>query len=67
MYNLGELMNKEFALKILQRLVSEDRAFPGEYLWIYETEMGITYYIKCKFSSDLSLVKFVSFHPALYH
>lgn len=97
-------MNKEFALKVLQRLisenkfvivhrrakhakavsneavkiivaqltiddfvkVSEDRAFPGEYLWIYETEMGVTYYIKCKFSSDLNLVKFISFHQALY-
>ena len=46
--------------------VSEDRAFPGEYLWIYETEMGVTYYIKCEFSSDLNLVKFISFHRALY-
>lgn len=46
--------------------VSEDRYFPGEYLWIYETEMGISYYIKCKFSSDLSMIKFISFHPSLY-
>lgn len=46
--------------------VSEDRSFPGEYLWIYETDMGITYYIKCKFSSDLNMVKFISFNQALY-
>lgn len=97
-------MNEEFALKILKRLVAEnkfilvnrrakhaksvsnevakivisqltiddfvqkteDKKYPGEYLWIYETDVGITYYIKCKFSSKLDFVKFVSFHKALY-
>lgn len=44
----------------------EDRKFLGEYLWIYETEFGIKYYIKFKFSSDLSWVKFISFHEAMY-
>ncbi len=97
-------VNQEFALKILQRLVAEDkfvivnrrvahakgvsnevakvviaqltsddfvkvtkdRAFPNEYLWVYETDVGIIYYIKCKFASDLSCVKFISFHPSIY-
>lgn len=46
--------------------VREDKKFAGEYLWIYEADVGITYYIKCKFSSGLDMVKFVSFHKALY-
>lgn len=45
---------------------TEDRDYPGEFLWIYKTDVGVVYYIKCKFSSNLSLVKFISFHQALY-
>lgn len=97
-------MNPLFALKILKRLVSEDkfslvnrrashaqavskavakivinqleisdfvrkeedRDFPNEFVWIYKTEFEVTYYIKCKFSSNLNWVKFISFHEALY-
>ncbi|WP_297816579.1 type II toxin-antitoxin system MqsR family toxin [uncultured Lactobacillus sp.] len=97
-------MNEAFALKILKRLVeedkfiiinrraqhahpvsnevakiivkqlsledfigkSEDRDRPGEFLWIYKTDVGIKYYLKCKFSSELDMVKFISFHIAVY-
>lgn len=45
---------------------SEDRAYPGEYLWIYKTDVGIVYYIKCKFVSNFGWVKFISFHESSY-
>lgn len=57
---INQLSESDFVKK------EEDRKFSGEYLWIYETEFGIKYYIKFKFSSDLNWVKFISFHEALY-
>lgn len=44
--------------------VDKDRAFPTEYVWIYETTFGTKYYIK--FKNDNTLVLFISFHEALY-
>jgi hypothetical protein len=46
--------------------VDKDRAFPSEYVWVYETTFGVKYYIKFKFKNDYTLVLFISFHEALY-
>lgn len=69
----AETVSNEVAKLVVSQLtlddfvkVTEDRAFPGEYLWVYETDVGITYYIKCKFSTDLNYVKFISFHQSVY-
>ncbi|MFC6295832.1 type II toxin-antitoxin system MqsR family toxin [Lactiplantibacillus daoliensis] len=40
---------------------AEDWDYPGEYLWIFETQFGEIYYIKFKFVVN-NLVKFISFH-----
>lgn len=43
-----------------------DYAFPKEFVWIYKTSFGISYYIKFKFKNNNHLVLFISFHEALY-
>ena len=43
----------------------EDWGCHGEYLWIFETQFGETYYIKFKFLSN-DQVKFISFHISKY-
>lgn len=44
----------------------EDKDFPNEYVWIYETTFEIKYYIKFKFINSGELALFISFHETLY-
>lgn len=46
--------------------VEPDRAIPNEYVWIYETDFGVKYYIKFKFLHNSKKVLFISFHEAIY-
>ncbi len=57
---VADLSIKDFVKK------DKDRAYPNEYVWIYETTYGVKYYIKFKFKDNNNLVLFISFHEALY-
>ncbi|EHO53004.1 toxin-antitoxin system, toxin component [Lentilactobacillus kisonensis DSM 19906 = JCM 15041] len=42
----------------------EDRDRPKEYVWVFVTDYGDTYYIKFKFINNTQMVRFISFHLA---
>lgn len=42
-----------------------DRDESRDYIWIYVTDVGITYYLKFKFINNFHCVKFISFHPSI--
>lgn len=44
------------------RKYTADRDRPGEYLWIFKTDYGDTYYLKFKFTQQNHFVRFISFH-----
>lgn len=44
----------------------KDRDRPTEYIWVYQTDVGIIYYLKFKFSSTYDWVRFISFHESLH-
>ncbi|AZZ60416.1 type II toxin-antitoxin system MqsR family toxin [Oenococcus sp. UCMA 16435] len=59
--SLAKIITNQLQIRDFQKHES-DRDRPDEYVWVFKTEYGDTYYIKFKFIENGSKVKFISFH-----